>query len=166
MFCLLTASLALPVRSLELGDAVPPEQKLGSDLDGAPVTLESLGGRPGLLVFWASWCRDCAKELPTVEALLRRWSDRFTILGVSGDATRRDLVRFLRKNYELLTFRVSHDPGRRVARTFGVYGIPTSVLIDAEGVMRWRRVGYSDTWLKELSDVLAPIVRAQAAKAE
>lgn len=159
----LMLALAAPCLGHEVGERLPAHGALGVGLDGKPVTVGDLAGKPALLVFWASWCGDCARELPTAEALARRWGDRAVVIGISTDASGRELRRFLRKNRERLTFPISHDESKQVAREFDVREIPTNYLIDAEGVVRWRRVGFDDEWSKELAAVLREIGRPEPA---
>jgi thiol-disulfide isomerase/thioredoxin len=150
----LAASFATASIAREVGERIPAEEVLGVDLDGTPVTAGSLAGKPALLVFWASWCGDCARELPTAEALHQRWGARAVVLGISTDASARDVRSFLRKNRGRITFAVSHDRNQRAARAFGVREIPTNVLLDANGVVRWRRIGFDGEWLTELAAAL------------
>jgi cytochrome c biogenesis protein CcmG/thiol:disulfide interchange protein DsbE len=159
----LAAAVATPVRAREVGERIPADEVLGVGLDGAAITAGSLAGKPALIVFWATWCRNCARELPTAEALHKRWAGRAAVLGVSTDRSARDVRRFLRKNGGRLTFAVSQDPKGATSRAFGVRELPTNVLIDATGIVRWRRVGFDGEWLKELGAVLRALPRAEGA---
>lgn len=154
----LATFLAGSALAREVGAALPADLSLGAQLDGAPVSVSSLAGQPALLTFWATDCGDCMRELPTIDAIHRKFVGRVHVLGVSVDPSRRDLAKFLRKHADRVTFPVSHDAGRRVARALGVRETPTSVLLDAGGVVRWRRVGFDETWLQDLKQVLGPMV--------
>jgi len=162
------AALALVLLSAsasarEVGETLPPDFALGVDLAGKPVTAGKFAGKPVLIVFWATWCSDCARELPVAEALHKRWGERAVVLGISTDASSRDLKKYLRKNADKLTFAVSHDRSG-IARSFGVREIPTNLLVDASGVVRWKRVGFDAEWLKELAEALRalPATNAEA----
>ncbi len=135
-----------------------PETFLGKTLAGDEVTLASLGQRPVLALFWATWCKSCRKELATAEALHRKFGDRVTVIAVSGDKIRADLSRFLRRNSKSLTLRVTHDSKRRAERFFAAPGIPLSVLIDRSGAVRWQHLGFDENWLKELAPALAVVI--------
>ena len=147
------------VRSEEPQLRLTPELSLGKTLDGEEVTLGSLGDRPVLALFWATWCKGCTEELATAEALHRKFGDRVTIIAVSGDKIRSDLTRFMRRNTKNLTLRVTRDPARRAERSFAARGIPLSVLIDRSGAVRWQHLGFDEkTWLKELAPTLSAVM--------
>ena len=158
------ALLAAPVLAHEVGTRIAPDAVLGVDLEGKPVTLAKFAGKPVLVVFWASWCSDCMRELPTIEVLHKRWGERAIVLGISTDASRRDLTRFLRKNKARFTITVSHDADNQAARVFNVREIPTNLLVDANGVIRWWRIGFDDKWLAELDTALHEMQKPKAEK--
>ena len=151
--------LASSTRGEEPTLRLAPELSLGKTLEGEEVTLGSLGDRPVLALFWATWCKGCTKELATAEALHRKFGDRVTIIAVSGDKIRSDLTRFMRRNTKNLTLRVTRDPARRAERSFAARGIPLSVLIDRSGAVRWQLLGFDEkTWLKELAPTLSAVM--------
>ena len=137
-----------------VGEKLPPETPLGLALDGSPLTLAQSAGRPALIVFWATWCKACMKELPRIEALHRSWGERAFVVGVSTDARRRDVERFLRRNKGKLTLPLAHDAEEQVARVFGVRGVPMTVLVDRDGTIRWIHTGFDGAWLDELDAAL------------
>ena len=94
-----------------------------------------------LLNFWATWCVPCREEMPTLERLSRERRGSLVILGISVDAVGRDKVQaFVR---ELgLTFPILLDPETVVGKRYRVRALPTSFLIDRDGVVRHREVGY------------------------
>lgn len=152
-------ALASAAAAREVGDAIPASERLGERSDGTPITAGDLAGKPALIVFWASWCGNCARELPTADQLQRRWGERATVLGISTDRSPRDLRRFLRKLRARFSFQVAYDASRDAARNFAVRELPTNVLVDANGVVRWHRVGFGPGWLGELADALRAMPR-------
>lgn len=156
LLCLL-AWVAAPLQARDVGDVIPRDEALGVDLDGKPVTLADLGARPVIVVLWATWCSDSMRALPTVEALQKKWPDRAIVLGISVDRGRRELTRFLKKHADTVTFRVSHDRTTLAAQAFELRETPTTLLVDASGAIRWRRVGFDEDWLGELSAALQAI---------
>ncbi|HEU4428235.1 MAG TPA: TlpA disulfide reductase family protein [Myxococcota bacterium] len=162
----LVALLSIPAHARDVGERLAPDTALGTDLAGEPMTLARCGGKPTLLVFWASWCSDCMRELPTVQALHKVWRDKATVLGVSTDASERDLRKFLKKNAERFTITVSHDEDGGSARAFDVRELPTSLLIDRDGTVRWRRVGFDDEWLDSLDAALKTLAKPNGPQPE
>ncbi len=158
----LAAAIGTAASARDVGEAIPASERLGERSDGSVVTAGDLAGKPALLVFWASWCGNCARELPTADALHRRWGDRATVLGISTDRSPRDLRRFLRKFRARFDFPVAYDASRAAARNFGVRELPTNVLVDASGVVRWRSVGFGPGWLDELAAALRTMPRRSA----
>jgi len=123
---------------LEVGKAVPAFDS--TLLDGTTLRSADLDGRPVLIVFWATWCPTCRKELPQLDQLYRRHKlAGFEILAVSIDAERLEVDEFWR----------DHDYGFPVAmrsdRHSAIFGVtktpPRFFLIDRNGVLRFRHMG-------------------------
>ncbi len=100
-------------------------------VDRAPVHLADLRGKIVLLDFWATWCPPCRHELPTIEALSRKYKDRNVVVFGVNDEEVQTAKRFLDKNHpDLATL---HDAQGKVHRLYGCYSIPTVLIIDAAG---------------------------------
>jgi peroxiredoxin len=107
-------------------------------LDGTPVRLSDLRGRPLLLQFWASWCPICRLEQGSIEAIARDHS----VLTVAIDAGGSGAVRtFLQQ--QGLDYPVVHDPDGRIAGSYGIRGVPASFILDPAGNIRFAEVGYT-----------------------
>ena len=125
----------------------------GEEVDGPA----SHPGPVVLLNFWATWCGPCREELPTLEALHRELGDEgLAIVGVNVDAEGAErAMRFAEQKG--LSFRILPDPKQRVARSYGVLGYPTTVVIDRSGWIALSELGAWDwshpdavAWLREL----------------
>lgn len=121
----------------DLASGVAPEIE-GVTLDGRPVALSDYRGAPVLLHFWATWCRICALEEQSIDALAEDYPV-LTVALQSGDAAA--VGRYLRERG--LDFPVVLDPGGRLAGRYGVRGVPTTLVIGPEGRIRSREVGYT-----------------------
>jgi cytochrome c biogenesis protein CcmG/thiol:disulfide interchange protein DsbE len=101
-------------------------------LGGHPVSVAQLHGRPAFVVFWASWCPPCHREAPAIAAYARRAGARAAVVGVDYDdpetAHARDFVRQYGWSFPSLL-----DPDGVVGARYGLVGLPTTVLLDAEG---------------------------------
>lgn len=119
------------------------------------IELEQLRGHPVVLNFWASWCVPCRKELPAFQAVYGQMGDKVTFLGMNHQDSRDDAVALLRKTG--VQYQSGFDPQGRIAQAFGLYGMPTTVFISADGRVLATRTGeMSERDLTEaISDVFA-----------
>lgn len=124
-------------------DHVAPDFTL-PDLEGNQISLSTYKGRVVLLNFWATWCPPCRLEMPTMEKAYRKYRDKgFEVVAVSVDAGPKSSVKsFLR---ELgLSFQVLLDPDMETLRAYRGFSLPMTVVIDRQGVIRSRELGYRD----------------------
>lgn len=133
-----------------------PEINVAAWIDQKPVRLSDLRGRVVLLDFWATWCAPCRAQLPQIRALDKKYrSAGLTILGMTqfyGERQRRgdishkqelDLLRAFRQSERVpFGFAVSDDA--RTVEDYGVTSLPTSVLIDRQGYVRFITVGANE----------------------
>jgi cytochrome c biogenesis protein CcmG/thiol:disulfide interchange protein DsbE len=109
------------------------------DLDGQPVSLADLRGRPVMINFWATWCQPCIVEHPVLQAAARRYEGRAHFIGVVYQDDP-DLIRqFLRQKGNW--GRTLLDPDGETAIAYGVYGAPETFFIDAEGIVTRKVTG-------------------------
>ncbi len=89
-------------------------------------------GRVVLVDFWASWCPTCEHAFPFLDALARDYRDRgLEVIAVNLDADPSDALEFLAGRD--VEFEIARDPSGRCPRAFGLVGMPSSYLIDAQG---------------------------------
>ncbi len=100
-------------------------------VNGEPVHLADLRGKVVLLDFWATWCQPCRHELPTIEALSRKYKERNVVVLGINDEDVSTAKHFLEKNHPDLE--TLHDSGKKVHRTYGCNAIPTVIVIDPQG---------------------------------
>lgn len=118
-----------------------PDFTLKTLVDSREVSLASLKGKVVVLDFWATWCAPCIAGLPTMDEVTGRFKDQ----GVEFFAVDlRESTERVRKfmDGKKWDFTVLMDEQGGVAREFGVGGIPHSVLIDREGVIRHVHIGF------------------------
>ncbi len=127
----------VPVPSVSDGTLVrgqPPPDFTATTFDGRQLTLSGFKGHPVLINFFASWCTQCAHELPFMEeSYQRHQANGFVIVGVNGLETG-DGVGFYRR-FEL-TFPAVYDPGNpgKISLAYNVTSsLPVSVFIDKTG---------------------------------
>lgn len=110
-------------------------------LGGEQVSLTDYRGRPLLLHFWASWCRVCRLEQGAIRAVAQDWPV-LTVAMHSGDAG--SVRRYLTE--QGLSWATIVDEEGVLARRYGVRGVPTSFVLDPNGEIRFREVGYTTAW--------------------
>lgn len=104
------------------------------DESGESITLKAFRGKTVLVNFWATWCAPCLKEMPSLDRLQAAFKGaNFQVVTISIDRTGSDVVRpfFVRKEIKHLT--PYYDAENSVGRAVGALGLPTSLLVDADG---------------------------------
>lgn len=111
-----------------------------ADLDGKVVSLASLRGKVVLIEFWASWCRPCVEALPHVQKLHEELKEKgLVVLGINSEPE--EVARtFVQDNG--YTFRTLVDEGKTAWGPYNVQGIPTTLVVDEEGIVRSYTMGY------------------------
>lgn len=112
------------------------------DAEGREVTLADWKGKVVLLNLWATWCAPCRKEMPGLDRLQAELgSDRFEVVAVSVDRTGIEGARKFLDQINVRRLAVLSDPSARMGTTLKAIGLPTTVLINAEGNEVGRLVG-------------------------
>jgi cytochrome c biogenesis protein CcmG/thiol:disulfide interchange protein DsbE len=107
----------------------------------SPIDVSEFRGRVLYLDFWASWCAPCQQSFPWMEAMKNSYGTQgLTVVAVNLDQHRADAERFLARFHP--TFEVRFDPRGEAAERFNVQGMPTSVIIDRQGVVRFTHIGF------------------------
>jgi peroxiredoxin len=139
-FTLLALLLSTTSFALEAGDRAPDFAAPAVDGKGT-VSLSQYRGKVVYLDFWASWCAPCLKAIPEIEAMRKELpGDKFQVVAVNLDQQTKKALRFLAKNP--IGYPSASDPKGRLPKQFGVDTMPTSYLIDAEGVIRYVHRGF------------------------
>ncbi|HLK59204.1 MAG TPA: redoxin domain-containing protein [Chthonomonadaceae bacterium] len=119
------------------------------DRDGKEVSLASLKGKIVVVDFWASWCVPCKAVMPTLQEIHDKLGSDVVVLAVDSFDEKADCDKFLKANPQY-TMRILRDPAgtdadKSIASTlYGVEGIPTTLIIDREGVLRKYLIGEHD----------------------
>jgi thiol-disulfide isomerase/thioredoxin len=100
---------------------------------GEAYSKDSLKGKPALLIFWASWCPVCQKELPVLGRFYAK--DRpaqLRVLSIGFSDLRGNIERYVKAHPEVV-FPTAFDIDNDVAQAFKITATPTLVLLDAQG---------------------------------
>ncbi|MDP3822053.1 MAG: TlpA disulfide reductase family protein [Burkholderiales bacterium] len=112
-------------------------------LGGPNMRLQEQRGRVVLVNFWATWCAPCRQEMPHLNKLHDKYgSSGFVLLGVNVDDDTKNAVDLATKLG--LKFPVSFDNDKKVSRLYDLSAMPSTVLIDREGRVRYVHRGYRD----------------------
>lgn len=118
-----------------------------TSLDGKSVKLSSLRGKPVMLDFWATWCPPCRASLPHTQKVATLHGDKIEVLAIS-DEDKPVIQKFMADNK--YSYPAYQDASNAAATTYKVDGIPTFVIIDANGKLVFYQSGYGgDTPIDE-----------------
>ncbi len=131
------------------------------DLNGKTVSLSDFEGKVIILDFWATWCPPCVKEIPHFAELYEQYNDReFVMVGISVDREGIDVVKSFVQKYKV-NYPILMTDGQ-VEKAYGnIVSIPTTFVIDSEGEIRRKYIGYRDKSVFE-TDIKAFLAEAQA----
>jgi cytochrome c biogenesis protein CcmG, thiol:disulfide interchange protein DsbE len=119
------------VRSPLVGRAAPPFTMTPAG-GGAPVSLESLRGRPVVLNFWATWCAPCIQEHPALNGAAAARTD-VAFLGVVYQDEEERIREFQRRYGSAYPSLL--DPDGKTAIAYGIAGVPETFFIDTKGTI-------------------------------
>ena len=109
--------------------------------DGDNLRLSEERGNIVIVNFWASWCGPCREELPEFEALYQNYADMgVTVYAVNVDDQSEKANKLLEDIS--VSFPVLYDPDGEVSELYDVSAMPTTVMIDRDGVARLMHKGY------------------------
>jgi len=110
---------------------------------GETIALDKLKGRVVYVDFWASWCGPCRRSFPWMNEMQQKYGAAgFTVVGVNVDKRRPDAEKFLQQTPA--TFTIVHDPAGKTPEAYGVKGMPSSYLVDANGKVVAVESGFRD----------------------
>ena len=123
--------------ALKSGDALPDLSRFG--LEGK--LPDGLKGKVVLLDFWASWCEPCKASFPIMDQLQKQYGSRgLVVLAVNVDEKQSDMRDFLKQN--TVSFTVVRDAAQKLVAQAGITTMPSSLLIDGEGKVRFLHTGF------------------------
>jgi len=151
----LLSVVAVSAKSVVI-DGQAPDFELPSN-QGKAIQLSDLRGDVVMINFWASWCAPCRQEMPLLEALYEKYKKiGFTILGVNIDIDINDANKILK--VIPVSFPVAYDTKNAVSDLYELGAMPTTVMVDRQGNMRFLHKGYKpgfeDAYEQEIRKLL------------
>jgi peroxiredoxin len=149
LFCAILALIPIQtIRAAEIGGKAP-DCALTSINDNQRYDLQQFQGKVLYVDFWASWCPPCAKSFPFLNGLDRDLKGSgLQVIGVNLDQAPEDAKTFLAK-YPA-NFTVAADANEKCAKDFDVKAMPSSYLVDRNGVIRHVHLGFRSGEAEEL----------------
>jgi peroxiredoxin len=137
-----TIGLACAAPAFASGDLTGPAPDFTLPAQAAnTVQLSKLRGQVVMINFWATWCGPCRTEFPLLDQLYKKYKPvGFTLLGVNVEDASADPESWLQTTP--VTFPVLFDRKNDVTKLYGVSAMPTTVLVDRKGNIRWLHRGY------------------------
>jgi thiol-disulfide isomerase/thioredoxin len=156
---LVSASLLASQFSLaiEAGDLAPP---ISLPSVNGNFSLESLKGKVVYLDFWASWCGPCRQSFPWMNSMHKKYSSQgLVIVAVNLDQSASDATRFLEKTPA--DFLVAFDEKGLSPISYGVRGMPTSLVIDRNGKVIAKHMGFNNEQREKLEQMILSALEQQ-----
>ncbi len=147
------------LRKSMLSQAAPSFALL--DLDGKEVSASSLKGKVVVVDFWATWCGPCKASFPGMQKMVSKYKEKDDVKFIFVDTWERvenkekNAADFIASNK--YSFHVLMDNDNKVVEDFKVEGIPTKFVIDKDGLIRFKSVGFDgsdDKLVKELTAMI------------
>jgi len=149
----------------KLGEFVPASQPFPApaislaDSSGHTIELSDLRGKPVIVNLWATWCEPCLREMPSLERVQSRFGERIAVLAVSEDRGGGKTVDPFIAKLGLKSVKIYIDPKSEVGHAFVVRGLPTSLLIDRNGMVIGRIEGAAEWDSPKILGVLQPLLK-------
>ncbi|WP_442600592.1 redoxin domain-containing protein [Paenibacillus sp. KN14-4R] len=131
-YTLITTSVRHSDTSIHVGQLAPDIRV--TDMNGRAVNLSDYKGKGVLLNFWGSWCGSCVSEMSLLKEAYESGMDGIEVLAVNVGESKGTIMEFSRTHQ--LPFPIMTDPSGDSAAAFQVKGLPATVLVTAQGVVK------------------------------
>jgi len=122
------------------------------------LSLNDFKGEVVMVNFWASWCGPCREEMPLIEDLHKKYSKLgFTVLGVNVDANPKDAAKMLKEIP--VSFPIGFDTKNKVSELYKVDSMPSTVMVDRKGNMRFLHRGYKPGYEADYEKQIRALIR-------
>ena len=157
---LLAALLPGPAAALcvEIGKPVPDVTL--PTIDGRSVSINSYNGKIVLLAFWASWCPRCEEELTFLQGVYKTSGD-IVVLAINQESqnisrAHLERIRTTLKEWKI-DFPVLLDRNLDAWNAFCINALPTSIILDGKGTVRWAEANYYWATQDKIAEVIGAI---------
>ena len=127
-------------------------------LTGQQAALSQYKGQVVMVNFWATWCGPCQQEMPLLDQMYKKYKPAgFTLIGVNVDKEAPAVKELMAR--KPVSFPVLLDPANQVSKAYHVDEMPSSVLIDRKGEIRYIHRGYRPGDENEYQDRIRQLIR-------
>jgi len=120
--------------------------------------LSDLKGDVVMINFWASWCGPCREEMPLIEDIYQKYKKLgFTVYGVNVDTNPKDAQQLLKETG--VSFPVGYDTKNKVSELYKVDSMPSTVMVDRKGNMRFLHRGYKPGYEQDYEKQIRQLIR-------
>ena len=157
------ASIAAPPKPptdamIMMAPPTPAPDAVYMTAEGEETTLQALKGRLAIVNFWATWCAPCKREMPHLNSLAKTLdSDDFAVIAISVDRSQAKAAKWL-EDFGMDALPAFHDGKRQLAQAFELRGMPTTYILDADGMTVAKLEGIAEwdsdefvAWFKALA---------------
>jgi len=128
------------------------------NMQGQNINLTEQRGSIILINFWASWCGPCRKEMPVLQTLQDKYQDLgVQVWGINVEQENQAGRDFL-ANLDL-SFSIFFDETNKLSQTYQVEAMPTTVIVDRDGVVRYVFRGFKDGYGKKYAKAIKKLIR-------
>jgi len=125
---------------------------------GKNIRLSDLRGQVVMINFWASWCGPCRQEMPILDNLYTRYSKLgFTLIGVNVEQDSNKANSYLKDIP--VSFPILYDTGNVTSKLYNVSAMPTTVIVDRNGNMRFIHQGYKPGYENDYKKQIKALIR-------
>ena len=136
------------VSAISVGETVPLFKARAID-GNKSLALNDYRGKVVLIDFWASWCPPCLRSLPKYDDLRREiGTSDFEIIAINVDENTDDARKFLQKHP--VDYPIAKDPKGILPSVYGIKVMPTSYLIDRDGVVQYVHTAFKEGDIEKL----------------
>jgi peroxiredoxin len=156
----LSAFSPIPASALTVEVGQPVPKVTLPTIDGQSVALDSFKGKIVLIAFWASWCPRCGEELTFLQGIYKSSPD-IVVLAVNQESQNISRAHIERVKNTLkewkIDFPVLLDKNLDAWNAFGINALPTSVIVDKKGMIRYAEANYYWATQERIAEVIREI---------
>jgi len=149
--------LALAFILLQFTVSAAPSEQIITPQQTLEQALLAEKGKVVYVDFWASWCGPCVKSFPWMNKIQQQYKDQgFTVISINLDADKANASQFLKNNPA--SFSVIYDSKGTIAKHFAIQGMPTSMLINRDGDIKYRHSGFFTGKINQYEDEIKQLL--------